>query len=90
MVHPGSEFREVSVVEELWRRHELWPKMRRILEEGVEYPLEDISEEERKNDLEYMMCRGNHKSSMEPRVNTETLKKTMGRRYEEDGCYPSR
>ena len=51
MVHPGSEYREVNIVEELWRRHELWPKMRRILEEGVDYPLEEISEEERKNDL---------------------------------------
>ena len=52
--------------------------MRWILEEGIEYPLEDISEEERKNDLEYMMRRGNHKSSMEPRVNAETLKENYG------------
>ena len=52
--------------------------MRRILKEGVGYPLEEISKEERKRDLKHMMNRGNHKSSMESRVNAETLKENYG------------
>ena len=56
MVHPGSEFRDVEVVEELWRRHEYWPKMRSIMKNGIDYPLEQLTEEERKGDLEFMIA----------------------------------
>ena len=48
--------------------------MREIISGGVDYPLEDLSEEDRKGDLEYMIIRGDHRSAMKPRENFETLK----------------
>ena len=59
IAHPGSEFREMSVVEELWKDHESWTKMKSIMTDGVDYPLVDIVEEDRRNDLDHMIKCGN-------------------------------
>ena len=48
--------------------------MRDIISTGVTYNLEEMSEETRKEDLEYMMRRGNHKSASDPK-NEPTLNK---------------
>lgn len=66
ILDPGSEFRDEQSLEPLWAKHAHWPKMRQIISHGVDYPLDDISEEEQTADLEFMINRGNHKSAMEP------------------------
>ena len=48
--------------------------MKKIISDEVSYSLENISEEERVEDLEFMMERGNHKSAQTPLDNVETLK----------------
>ena len=88
MVHPGSEFRQVEVVAELWQNHALWPKMKEIIEGGVNYPLEDIPEEERKTDLEHMMKRGNHFLARRPIENFRKLKENYRTEVEKGWMLP--
>ena len=66
IMEPGSEFRSHTILAPLFAQHQHWPAMREIISKGVQYNLEDISEEERKTDLEYMLKRGNHKSASDP------------------------
>ena len=49
--------------------------MREIITEGIDYPLEDLSEDERIRDLDHLIERGNHRSAMKPIENFETLKR---------------
>ena len=56
MIDPGSEFRSKEVLKELWGQHKHWSKMEQIISVGLEYPLEEISEEDRKKDLVHMMA----------------------------------
>ena len=44
MLETGSKFREVKLLEPLWSRHKFWPNMKKIVTEGLTYPLEDISD----------------------------------------------
>ena len=88
MIHPGSEFRQVEVVEELWRNHVLWSKMREIIQGGVDYPLDDISEEERKTDLEHMMRRENHLLARRPIEIFVKLKKNYRTEVEKGWMLP--
>ena len=66
ILEPGSEFRKHTDLQPLFSKHQHWPAMRDIISKGVNYNLEELSEETRKEDLEYMMKRGNHKSASEP------------------------
>ena len=75
MLEPGSEFRKWETVKSLWERHTNCDKLREILMNGLTYPLEKLSEEQRKDDLEHMVVRGNHKSAQFPKINAETLRK---------------
>ena len=75
MLETGSEFREVEILEPLWSRHKFWPNMKKIVTEGLTYPLEEIPDETRKEDLLHMMKRGNHKSAQIPEINAQTLMK---------------
>ena len=59
MLDPGSEFREVEILEPLFKHHRLWSKMRNIMDKGVEYPLDEIQKEELQQDLQQMIARGN-------------------------------
>ena len=54
-------------------RHKHWPKIQQIISSRVEYPLKEVSKEDWKNDLDYMMKRGNHKSALAPKDNTKSL-----------------
>ena len=63
MIQPGSEFRLASDIEPLFRHHKLWKKMKKIVEEGVDYPLEEVPNETIKQDLHEMIKRGNHQSA---------------------------
>lgn len=60
----GSEFRSSIDLEELLRDHPLWPKLQDILDNGASFPLEPISDKDRKEDLDFHSTRGNHKSTM--------------------------
>ena len=63
MLSPGSEFREAEKVRRLWGKHPNWKKLKEIITDGVTYPLEDLPEDKRKEDLDHMVARGNHKSA---------------------------
>ena len=50
-------------MEELWSHHPRWEALRDKLENGIEFPLIDLSEQERLKDLAAAKERGNHKSA---------------------------
>ena len=75
MLEPGSEFRAVEQIESLFQKHELWPKMQSIVDKGITYQLDSITEKERRADLKHMIARGNHKSASSPENITSLLKK---------------
>ena len=89
MIDPGSEFRDENTIRELWENHENWPKMEKIISSGVEYPLEEISEEEREKDLLHMIARGNHKSAQTPIDNARKLEENYTSEVKKVGCYLS-
>jgi hypothetical protein len=60
----GSEFKSSSDLEELLRDHPLWPKLKDILEKGATFPLQEVSDETRSEDIQFHLDRGNHKSSI--------------------------
>ena len=64
MLEPGSEFRSSTTLQSLFEDHEHWDKMRDIISNGVSYPLEDLPEQTRKEDLEFIIRCGNHKSAL--------------------------
>ena len=88
MVYPGSEFRSVEVIEELWRRHEHWPKMKDIIRDGDNYPLENLTEAEREGDLKHMIRRGNHLSARKPKENYETLRENYRKEVKKGWMLP--
>ena len=57
----GSEFRSANDLQPLLRHHTNWPAIKELIQNGVSYPLEDISEYDRIRDIEYMLRQGNHK-----------------------------
>ena len=59
----GSEFLSVPLLEPLVGHHPLWPRLRRWLVKGAEFPLQPISEDDRVSDLNMALIRGNHKSA---------------------------
>ena len=63
MLEPGSEFRLQQTLEPLLHDHEHWEKMSEIITNGVSYSLEDLPEHVQKEDLRFMIKRGNHKSA---------------------------
>ena len=62
-LQPGSEFKPSDILESIFAPHPLWGSMKETLDNGIFYPLTDISEEERMNDLDEALTRGNHKSA---------------------------
>ena len=46
MMEPGSEFRLKSKLEPLFKNHEHWNNMSKIISKGISYPLEKISKKE--------------------------------------------
>ena len=65
-ISPGSEFRKPEVLEKLFSKHEDWKFIKAILTDGADYPINKkvIDEEKLREDLVYMIKRGNHKSTM--------------------------
>ena len=63
MMEPGSEFRGKETLEHLFRHHEHWGEMSKIISKGSDYPLTDLPEKILKADVVAMIERGNHKSA---------------------------
>lgn len=61
--HYGSEFRAINLLNKLLFDHSKWPKLKSIILHGANYPLDPITEIERKKDIEFHLQRGNHKSA---------------------------
>ena len=59
----GAEFKEVEELEGLLSKHPRWKDLKEKLEKGCEYFLEDLPEEQRIQDLQERVERGNHKSA---------------------------
>ena len=59
----GLEFRTPTQLEPILHLHPNWPAFRRLLEEGSNWPLDDISEEERQADVAEALAFGNHKGA---------------------------
>jgi hypothetical protein len=59
----GSEFKPSHLLAPLLQRHHHWPKIKNIIDNGMSYPLRDISEQDRIADIKFMLDRGNHKSA---------------------------
>lgn len=57
----GSEFRNEACLEPLFNKYPLWPRMQKILQRGISYPLSPLSTEQRAKDLADGLNFGNHK-----------------------------
>ena len=74
----GSEFKEVSSLEKLLHLHPRWLALQHRLLHGASFPITTLSDEERRNDLEGRMERGNHKSAAKhPEFLSNALKKEV-------------
>ena len=60
----GSEFRKSFDLEELLRDHPLWQKLKEIIDNGASFPLSTIDDITRRDDIDFFIKRGNHKSTM--------------------------
>ena len=78
----GSEFRETKLLEPLLVRHPNWSHLKSILENGSDWNLEDLDEEQRKADLLEALEFGNHKGASEqPELLKELLLKDVAYGY---------
>jgi hypothetical protein len=60
VTHPGDEFRPVSLLDPIFKRHPLWQRVRQMLTVGAKFPLEPLDDEARLRDLAAAHERGNH------------------------------
>ena len=65
----GSEFRDTAILEPLYGIHPDWPKMKSILDFGTSFPMEELSEPTRQQDLKAALIRGNHQSAKGEKAN---------------------
>ena len=59
----GSEFKDISQLENLLGHHPRWNKLKSILTNGVHFHLVDMNDKLRLEDLDHSYQRGNHKSA---------------------------
>ena len=57
----GSKFKALGDLENLLKYHPRWKDLAERLSSGCKYPMSDISEEDRRRDVEGNMERGSHK-----------------------------
>jgi hypothetical protein len=60
----SSEFKMPQVLQKIFKNHPLWAKMERLLIKGSQWPLEEISEENKVADLQEALQFGNHKGAI--------------------------
>jgi hypothetical protein len=59
----GSEFRKIPTIKQIFQHHPIWPRMKRILTNGLHWPLEHINKELQIADLNKAIKFGNHKGA---------------------------
>jgi hypothetical protein len=59
----GSEFKPPHILKRIYRNHPLWPCMDQLLINRSQWPLDEISEEDREVDLHEALVFGNHKGA---------------------------
>ena len=59
----GSEFRPTSTLANVFDRHPNWNRLKDILENGSNWPLDSLNESDRKTDMEEAIAFGNHKGA---------------------------
>ena len=64
IISPGSELRPLHQLELLLAHHPNFPRLKQSLLEGIDYPVEDLDEPTRKEELLAQLNRGNHKSAL--------------------------
>ena len=67
-----SAFKLVEVLERLFGLHPNWKRMKKVLKEGSEWPMDELDPEFRLSDLEDAIAFGNHKGATK---NEDLLKK---------------
>lgn len=60
----GSEFRPTSQLEPILYLHPNWTAFKQLLERGSDWPIDDITEEERRADVQEALELGNHKGAV--------------------------
>lgn len=69
----GSEFRTPRLLKHIFKHHPLWPRLEKMLENGVDYPLEEVDTETRYKDTVEALEFGNHKGAESNRKLFESL-----------------
>ena len=86
---PGTEFRNLTVLQKIWGPRQNWTRLRNILSKGIEYPLiTEQSDDERLSDLRAMVARGNHKSAQKP-ANLIALRKNIEKEIQHQYLIPT-
>ena len=70
----GSEFGTTHKLDLPFKYHPNWPRIKHILENSTDTTLKDVTDEDRKRDLEDNLKRGNHKSTQKDKDHIEFLK----------------
>lgn len=60
----GLDFCPAHVLVTLFRNHPLWPRLRKTFSDGVDFPLKELPNEARKQDLLDAIEFGNHKGAI--------------------------
>ena len=72
----GSEFRKLQELKKVFGFHPLWSRLESILRNRSKWPLEEITKEHRKRDLDDALSFGNHKVAT---AKQELLKKLINK-----------
>ena len=73
IISPGSEFRHPDLLNNLFMHHHFWPVVKQILELGSLWPLDPISDSDRKAKNTEFINRGNHKSAIKYEAEYEKI-----------------
>jgi len=88
IANPGTEFRSIHNLSQLFQHHEDWSELKSIIEKGCDYKLDEIvNEKTRKEDLLHMINRGNHKSTKKQGCD-KILQKTFTKEVEKGWIVP--
>lgn len=83
----GAEFRPPSTIEPLLRLHPNWNKVKDIITNGVKYPMNPIDDDQRKEDIDRLLERGNHKSAL-TKENAAALNKAFDKEVKFNWAIP--
>ena len=77
IISPGSELRPLSHLELLIGHHPNFKRLEQNLTHGVDYPIDNLDEDTRQEELEKQIIRGNHKSALTSKQAKETVNKLV-------------